>query len=319
MDANQKIRPLGGCWLDFFHWPEEGRYFSDGLRRMSGEDWRRVVFEMADLGMTFAVLTASAVVRPGREEAYFRTDLLPFPEDYLCPDPIGEVLSAADERNMRVFVSCGWFGNMQRPWENMASAEVAGKAFRAMEQLRFQYGSHPSFYGWYLPDETGINGVFDPIFVDYVNRYAAAARALFPEGKVLIAPYGTRTVKADGGLLPQLEALDCDFIAYQDEVGVRKTSPEESAESFRILRDLHDRAGRSALWADVELFDFEGPVYRSPLIPADPARLEAQLEAVSPFADEILGYEYVGIMTRGKSGAEDYREAYRRMIRPEGR
>ena len=38
---------------------------------------------------------------------------------------------------------------------------------------------------------------------------------------------------------------------------------------FEKLKIAHDKAGRSQLWADIELFDFEGIVYNSALIPAD--------------------------------------------------
>ena len=314
MTEKSAFRPLSGSWLDFFHWQEEGKYFDSRLRAFTDSDWRGTVSGMADLGMKYIVLTSTAVVRPGRKEAYFRTDILPFPEDYVCRDPMSAVLSAADEKNMRVFVSCGWYGNMQKPWENMQSPDVRRKAFRAMEQLRAVYGGHPSFFGWYLPDETAVSGLFEPFFIDYVNAYAAFGRSVFPEGKLLIAPYGTKTIRKDDRFVGQLESLDCDYIAYQDEVGVRKAKPEDAGKVFADLRTMHDRAGRSALWADAELFDFEGDVYRSPLIPADAGRLAEQLKALSPYADEILGYEYVGIMADGRADTDSYRESYRKMI-----
>ena len=294
-NENTFLRPLAGSWMDFFHWPAEGTYFSDTLRTFTESQWRAKVREMASLGMTYIVLTGTAIVRPGREEAYFRTDLFPFPEDYVCKDPIGAVLDEADRQGMKVFVSCGWFGNMQRPWENMQSEEVTRKAFRAMEQLYALYGSHPSFFGWYLPDETAIRETFEPFFVAYVNRYADFAKTLFPAGRMLIAPYGTKTVRVSDGFLRQLDALRCDIIAYQDEVGVRKASPDEAASAFAALKQMHDKVGKARLWADLELFDFEGEVYRSALIPADIGRLERQMRALDPFAEELLCYCYPGI------------------------
>lgn len=307
--------------MDFFHWPEEGRYFSDTLRTFDARQWRAKVREMAFLGMTYIVLTGTAVVRPGREEAYFRTDLLPFPEDYLCPDPIGAVLDEADAQGMNVFVSCGWYGNMQKPWENMQSPEVTEKAFRAMEQLLALYGHHRSFYGWYLPDETAIRKCFDPAFIGYVNRYADFGRSLFPAGKLLIAPYGTRTVRLSDAFLRQLDELRCDVIAYQDEVGVRKAVPEETGKSFEALKLMHDRVGKSRLWADIELFDFEGETYRSPLIPAETGRLKRQINAVAPYADELLCYCYPGILNLpgteafcGRGDSASYGKAYAELI-----
>ena len=315
------VRPLSGSWMDFFHWPGEGLYFSDTLRTFDAGQWQAKVREMASLGMTYVVLTGTAVVRPGREEAYFRTDLLPFPEDYRCPDPIGAVLEEADRQDMKVFVSCGWYGNMQRPWENMQSKEVTRKAFRAMEQLYALYGSHPSFYGWYLPDETAISETYEPFFIDYVNRYADFGKSVFPDGMMLIAPYGTRTVRVCDAYLKQLDELRCDLIAYQDEVGVRKTTPEESERSFAALKEMHDRVGKARLWADIELFDFEGEVYRSPLIPAETSRLAKQLAAAGPYAEDLLCYCYPGILNLpgteafcGRADSARYGAAYAALI-----
>ena len=46
------------------------------------------------------------------------------------------------------------------------------------------------------------------------------------------------------------------------------------------------------------MFDFEGETYRSALIPSNRNRLERQLEAVSPYCDEVLAYQYLGLMNQ---------------------
>lgn len=107
-----------------------------------------------------------------------------------------------------------------------------------------------------------------------------------PAYKTLIAPYGTRSAACDGRYAAQLERLEVDYIAYQDEVGVRKTQVEELPGIYERLKAVHDQVGRSRLWADVEAFQFEGEVYHSPLLPAPPQRLRQQLEAVSPYVEK---------------------------------
>ena len=72
---------------------------------------------------------------------------------------------------------------------------------------------------------------------------------------------------------------------------------------YERLRKAHDKAGRAELWADIELFDFEGMVYKSALIPADFARVKRQLENVAPYCDKILSYQYLGIMNPAESVA----------------
>ncbi|MBE3597503.1 MAG: hypothetical protein IMX02_01395 [Limnochordaceae bacterium] len=85
-------------------------------------------------------------------------------------------------------------------------------------------------------------------------------------------------------------------------MGVEKTRVDELDAIWARLRRLHDRA-RLPLWADVELFRFEGPVYRSPLVPAPWERILAQLTAASRYVDRILAYQYLGLMNPPDSPA----------------
>ena len=101
----------------------------------------------------------------------------------------------------------------------------------------------------------------------------------------------------------QLESLDVDVIAYQDEVGVQKSTPEETPAFYEGLRKAHDRAQRAAIWADVEIFRFEGTVYKSALLPAPFSRVLHQLKAVSPWVDKILVYQYQGMLNKPGSAA----------------
>jgi hypothetical protein len=107
-----------------------------------------------------------------------------------------------------------------------------------MNEIAEKYASHKSFYGWYYPNETGINGHYQDYFIDYVNISTAEARKIAPGAKTLIAPYGTRNVKPDDKFVKQLEQLDVDFIAYQDEIGLRKRGLKrvlDSSANWRIF------------------------------------------------------------------------------------
>ena len=122
----------------------------------------------------------------------------------------------------------------------------------------------------------------------------------------------------------QLDALDVDIIAYQDEVGVQKSAPEQTGEYFAALRRAHDRSGRSALWADMEVFSFEGEVYHSALIPAEFSRVQRQLAEISDYCDEILCYQYLGLMNRpgttafcGHPNSTALYRAYHSSLRPD--
>ena len=54
--------------------------------------------------------------------------------------------------------------------------------------------------------------------------------------RTLIGPYGTRDVIADERYIHDLELLDIDFMAYQDEIGVRKTKLSESEKLLRGVK-----------------------------------------------------------------------------------
>ena len=170
-----------------------------------------------------------------------------------------------------------------------------------MEELTALYGHHESFYGWYFPDETCIILKFSKDFVNYVNLCVKECHLLTPQKKTLIAPYGTNLALANGSYVKTLEALDVDFIAYQDEVGVKKTKVQRTEKIFERLKKAHDKAGRAQLWADIELFDFEGMVYKSALVPAKFERIERQLKNAAPYCDKILSYQYLGIMNPSDS------------------
>lgn len=297
------MKKISGTWFEFCHHNEaEGRYWNEACRSFTREQWEEKVDEIASLGMKYIVLMSTSLVYKDRSESYFNNDIFPF-ADMACSDPMEALFASADRNDIKVFVSCGFYGIWNRTSENITSSEVTDRAFRAMRLVYEQYGSHKSFYGWYLPDETCIVRRFGKKFIEYVNRYASEARRIFPGSRVLIAPYGTLTVRADRKYIEQLKALDADIVAYQDEVGVKKTVPFFTRRKFRALRRAHNEPGTPELWADVELFTFEKQVYRSALIPADFNRIRRQLEAVSPYADEVLCYQYQGLFNRPGTSA----------------
>jgi hypothetical protein len=104
----------------------------------------------------------------------------------------------------------------------------------------------------------------------------------------LIAPYGTRFAVPDDKYVRQLAALDVDIIAYQDEVGVRKSWVEETSAYYEGLKKAHDRAGRAAIWADVEIFDCEGAPQKGPPPPLSLDHAVREVETLSPYLAKII-------------------------------
>ena len=292
-------KPITGSWFEFLHHnTAEGKYWNETITAFTEEQWRLKLREMKEAGLKYVVLMATALY----DKAYFKTDI--FPEWKIgCANPIEVLLDEADKLDLKVFIGTGFYGDWTKPIENMTDKKILARMLQAINELAALYGHHKSFYGWYYPDETWIGGHMSKEFVNYVNLSSAEVHKMGAHFKTLIGPYGTRDVIADDPYVRDLEGLDIDFVAYQDEIGVQKTRVEESAGFYEALKRVHDKAGRSKLWADVEAFRFEGEVYHSALLPAPFERLQKQLEAVSPYVEEILIYEYPGLFSKPGSSA----------------
>ncbi len=289
------MKKINGTWIEFHHLNKtEGKYFNETIHNYNSSDWRKVIEEMANKGMEYLVLMGSGNFEGDEYDGvFYKSDVFPFsPLCKNCEDPLGDLLTYADEFNMKVFVSVGFYHDWTKTLYNMTSDSVFEKSFTAIDEIHAKYGNHKSFYGWYFPDESEIRKYLDEEFISYVNKNTAKVKSLNENYKTLIAPYGTCMLVADDYYTSQLARLDVDFVAYQDEVGVKKADAEHTANYYKALKQAHYKAGKSKLWADVEVFTFEGDVYRSALIPAPLERVESQIKAIENYVDEILIYEY---------------------------
>lgn len=296
--AAKAIKPISGSWFEFQHHATvEGVDWNPMCDRFTCGQWDAKIKEIAEAGIEYLVLMATAL----DYRSFFPTKI--FPEWRLnCPEPMEAVLSAADKYGIKFFIGGGFYGDWTDP-NILADPDAARRRFQAIEEIANLYGHHQSFHGWYWPNEAFIDRYYSEEFIGYVNTCSQLARQLTPKARILIAPYGTRVAVPDDKYVRQLESLDVDIIAYQDEVGVGKSKVEETSALFEGLRKAHDRAQRAAIWADVEVFRFEGTVYKSALMPAPFLRILRQLEAVSPWVENILIYQYQGMMNKPGSAA----------------
>lgn len=289
---------ITGSWFEFRHHNvKEGKYWNDACTHFNCGNWDKKIKEISNAGLDTLVLMAVAL----DGKTFYKSSICPG-HDSGCVDPLEDFLTATDKYEMNVFVGNGF-------WEDWASSEPCINdesirtwmdAFRELEKYSRRF---KSFKGWYWPTEAHISPYFTEKYIDYVSIMSAIAREMTPDKKILISPYGTRNAVADRKFLAQLERLDVDIIAYQDEVGVKKTKPSELKGIFSTLKKVHDAAGASKLWANVEIFDFEGEVYKSALIPAPSDRVASQLEAVSPFVEKVLIYQYLGLLNKSQGSS----------------
>lgn len=301
---NPRIKPISGSWFEFAHGSAaEGKYWNNVVPNFTDTQWKALVKEIRETGMEYLVLMAVA----NEGKTYYPSRLQPR-YDYASPDPLEAVLSAADECGMKFFVSNDFWAGWQDTNKMMTSADIAVLREKGMEEVAERYAHHRSFYGWYYPNESGLWNTIDETTISYVNRCSKKARELTPHAVNLIAPYGTKSVRADDNYVRQLEKLDIDIIAYQDEIGVKKTKAGTAGKYYEALSKAHAKAGRAHIWADMEVFEFEQEVYESALIPASFERILKQMEDISPFVDNILIYQYQGMMSKPGSVAPTGRQ-----------
>jgi len=296
--ASSPIKPINGSWFEFQHHATvEGVDWNPACVRFSVEQWDAKIKEIADIGMEYLVLMCTALYY----RAFYDTGI--FPKWQLaCTDPMEAVLTAADRHKVKFFIGGGFYGDWESP-TILSDPIAAKKRIQAIEELTKRYSHHPSFYGWYWPNEAFIDRHYSSEFIKYVNACSRVARHLTPHAQVMIAPYGTRVAVPDDEYVRQLDAMDVDIVAYQDEVGVRKSKVTETSAFYEGLRRAHDKSRKAAIWADVEIFEFENEVYKSALLPASFDRVLRQLEAVSPWVDKVLVYQYQGMMNKPGSAA----------------
>ncbi|MDR1555743.1 MAG: DUF4434 domain-containing protein [Tannerellaceae bacterium] len=293
------IKPIVGSWFEFEHHNQVGaKYWNQALPGFTTEQWRAKIFEMHEIGMEYLVLLSVAY----EGKTYYPSALQPR-HDFVCQDPLEAVLSAADECGIKFFVSNDYWADWRKVEKAMEEETIWYIREKGMEETAEKYAHHKSFYGWYYPNESQLHQVFDDLSVTYINRCSRKVHALMPDAVTLIAPYGTQYVRQDDRYIRQLEQLDIDIIAYQDEIGVQKTKVGEAGKYFEDLYKMHTKAGRSRLWADVELFEFEGEVYHTGALPASFERVLQQLADVSPYVEHILAYQYQGMMNKPGSPA----------------
>lgn len=291
-NEDNKFNPIVGSWFEFQHHSKvEATYWNTELKNMSCKDWELKIKEMADAGIEYLVLLCVAL----RGKSFYPSKLLPS-YDLICKDPLGMLLDTADKYDIKAFVSNGYFGNWKKPYSLMRDPKIRKLRLKAMNEIAENYGHNKSFYGWYYPNEFGLDGHFKEFYIDYVNEASDEVAKLMPQAKTLIAPYGTRNIIYDKKFLKQIESLNVDYMAFQDEVGVEKSTPFETTKYFKKLSTAFKKVGRSDLWADCEVFSFQGKRYNSPLIPGPPKRVVKQLNAIAPSVDKIFIYEYDGLI-----------------------
>ncbi|MGO9088289.1 MAG: DUF4434 domain-containing protein [Terriglobales bacterium] len=329
-------RTVDGAWVGIAHWSnEEGRYWNSTIRKLTEDDWRDQIRGMHSLGMDTVVIQETFRNQEyyGRNNisttgykglAYYPSELFPGRAQVTARDPLEAILSEADRLNMNVFLGVGMYA-----WFDFSAASLDWHKKVAAE-LWHRYGHHPSFYGWYVSEETYGSLIPDEgeqakdryrkEVIAFFAEFQAFCRRLAPEKPIMLAPNAHGMLKSQDVWPLVLKHLDivCPFAFHRMPEG--DITGEQSAE---IWQSMCDKAG-AHLWMDMEAFLFK----EGALIPRPIGGLIQDLQRFPNF-EKILCYQYPGIFnsprTRVQPGGhptvvlyQDYL-GYRRHIRREDR
>ena len=288
------VKPVRGTWINFAYQDERNKYMNpEGVDATSPELWRLKVKELSGMGIEYLIIMFVA----NEGKSFYPSKFMPAAYPAGRESPVESIMNAADENNLKVFMSTGWAKDQD---DNPGLPETRAVQLKIMHETAKLYSGHKSFYGWYLPCEDVVGPYLSQKAVDAANELTAEAKGITPKAKVMISPYGLRFAKFDDGkFADQIAKLKVDIIAYQDEIGcvVEPTPLPHMKENFKQLREVHNKTSIE-LWANDESFTWEKGlnVRPSALIPAPFPRYLSQLAGVSSAGvDEVVSFAICGI------------------------
>ena len=297
-------RQIDGAWAGIYHWSEkEGKHWNKDIQKMTDNQWRELVRSMHKVKMDIIVIQEvfrneiyvgkhDQTVESYQGKAFYPSDLYTERMPITASDPIEAILSEAAKNQMHVFMGVGMFA-----WFDFTEESLEWHKNVARE-LWEKYGHHPSFYGFYVSEESG-GGLdnWEPTEekrlqrkTDIVNFFAEFKRfcnQMAPSKPVMLAtnsmdvPNGLDTYPA---LLQNLDIL-CPFGFARMPEG--DLTGKEAAD---LLQKLCDEAG-SHLWFDLEVFLFneDQSLYPRPL-----DEIIHDLTLFDNF-EKILCYQFPGV------------------------
>ena len=301
----RSLAKIAGAWAGLYCWSElEGKHWNPDIKKLTADDWRGIVRSMHEVGMDVVIIQelfrneeycGKHSTNPGNYngKAFYPSALYPDRMDIACPDPMEAIMTEADSLGMQVFPGIGlfaWFDFTKESlqWHKDVAKEVWEK-----------YGHHPSFYGFYVSEESG--GSLDNWewkdyerakkrkgeIVKFFREFGAFCNSMAPGKPVMLATNSFDIKGAEQTYLKLFDYLDilCPFgFARMPENDI---SGKEAAD---FLQDLCDRKS-CHFWFDLEAFLFypDGSLYPRPF-----EDIMTDLVMFDNF-EKIFCYQYPGV------------------------
>ncbi|MCX5754186.1 MAG: DUF4434 domain-containing protein [Candidatus Krumholzibacteria bacterium] len=243
------------------------------------------------------------------------------PADPAACDPARIILEYADEHGMRVYLGLStidrWHERITHP---RYLDRAATQSLRLADQAWARYGRHPSFAGWYIPQELRYYE-FKPEFVSllrgFLRRQSDHCRAISGGKPVAIAPSLAQcpSPEAFRKLFADLLAgSGVEILILQDGVGANRREKLMDSNVVPYFRAMQDVCGEAEIeiWSDIEIFRY-CPSGRG-REPASVERILEQIDAEAPFVSSFVMFDFFHYMSpcRGEEQKrlfEDYLRA----------
>lgn len=168
---------------------------------------------------------------------------------------------------------------------------------RFMREVLERYGSHQSFAGWYIAQETSHRRLH---FRELYTELSEHAKKITPAKKVLISPfYPSRKIYGDERLGPEefadnwrqllKDVSTIDYAAFQDGTAPLHELGEYLAHAKLVMDELGIQ-----LWSNVETFTRDLPIKFPPI---DFRELQEKLAIAARYATKNITFEFSHFMS----------------------
>lgn len=301
----RSLSKIAGAWTGLYCWSElEGKHWNPDIKKLTADDWRGIVRSMHEVGMDVVIIQelfrneeycGRHNTTPGnyKGKAFYPSDLYEDRMDIACPDPMEAIMTEADIQGMQVFPGIGLFAWFDFTKESLQWHKAVAK------EVWERYGHHPSFYGFYVSEESG--GSLDNWewknyersqmrkgeIVKFFREFGTYCNSLAPGKPVMLATNSFDVLGAEQTYLKLFDYLDilCPFgfarMPNNDITG------KEAAD---FLQGLCDRKS-CHFWFDLEAFLFysDGSLYPRPF-----DEIVTDLTMFDNF-EKIFCYQYPGV------------------------
>jgi hypothetical protein len=280
--------------------------YQDWMMGMDEAAWRREMDAMRGAGIDLVIIQWLE-----HENRRF------IPADSGACDPTRVILDYADEHRMRVFLGLAtidrWHERITHPHYLDRAALLS---MRLADKAWTRYGRHPSFAGWYLPQELRYYD-FDPEYVSalrgFLRLQADHCRAVSGGKPVSVSPCLAQSPSPEafrklfGELLTD---SGIDIVILQDGVGANRRERRLDADVtpyFAAMRDIC-APNEIELWSDIEIFQHRPK--GSGREPASIERICRQIDVESPFVATFVMFDFFHYMSplRGSEQERLYEE-----------